>query len=375
MAFPNDPPVTPSEFDYRDRQHLAAMYYWAGSCNALSEYLGRCGVNVSPGTLNKWRKKLGIPIAQDSYRERGEEVNLSPEASDESVYALLDYLKNRTVPKGRKSRAKPRKGDYLVEVIASDIHYPHHHEAAFEVFLSLLETIQPDGLSLNGDTFDFAQLGRYVQNPENIRGVQTDIDGCREEVFARINAALPEDASRTVIMGNHEYNRWVNYLWTRCPEVASLRVLDLETLLGLDEMGWAYERDGYWLLPDTLVVDHGDRHSNNLGGGSAMSARKEMLDVGTSGITGHSHHAGIFYRRDNAGYRLWIEGGCLCDWRKMRDAGVTSRKRGPKTEDWHIGVTVVWYAPDGSSFDGRFLPIVEGQRETFAIWNGERIAA
>jgi hypothetical protein len=287
--------------------------------------------------------------------------------------ALLEYLRSRRVPEGAPPKVKVNGSGYATELVGCDLHYPHHHRAAWEVFLGACEHIQPQGVTLNGDSLDLAQLGRYARDPRTFTPVQNDIDQCRE-LLARVPAAAP-DARCTLVMGNHEWGRFENYLWTRCPELASLRCLDLESLLGLDELGWRYAKDGYWLIPDVLVLDHGSRHTNSLGGGSAQTARKEMLDIGTSGVTGHTHKLGMFWRQDGIGYRVWAEGGCLCDQDRMRAAGVTARKRGPSREDWHLGFLKVDYKPGGDAFTVTPIPILSNERRTFAIIDGEEISA
>jgi len=372
LSYPESPPVAACEFNYRDPTQLSLAYQWAGSDIKVAEWLTGEGRQISYSTIGLWRRKFGLRIAQESYRVRNRGEDAPAGDAQEAVRELTEYLKTRTVPKGVKPAASITGRKYAVNLIGSDVHYPFQHEGAFEVFLGIAQAIQPDMLTLNGDTFDFAQLGRFVKNPAHVRGIQRDLDECRENILARATAAAP-DAERVLVLGNHEAGRWMNYLWSRCPEIADLRCLDMGVLLGLDEMGWQYAPDGYWLT-EAICVDHGDRHSSVLGGGAAMSARKEMLDVGTSGVSGHTHHLGMFTRMDRQGYRMWVEGGCLCDQRKMRDAGVTARKRGLKVEDWALACTIVYYNPKGESFKIEPVPIIDSKGRTYAIVNGEEIS-
>lgn len=263
------------------------MYEWAGSCNKLSAHLKKNGSDTPVSTLNYWRVQHGIGIANPAYAKRFCEEDLDDsEKRERAADELLEYFKTRTVPAGRPSRGSLTGRKYAVEVIGSDLHAPLHHEGAWEVFLAACERLQPDGITLNGDVLDLAMISRFVKRPKAVRQLQTDLDWARENVFARVNAACP-NATKTLTLGNHEGERWERYLWERCPEISELRVLSMEALLGLAEMGWCFEPDGYELIPDTFMVEHGDRHTSTLGGGSAMTARKEMIDTGLSGLSGH----------------------------------------------------------------------------------------
>ena len=286
---------------------------------------------------------------------------------------LLEYLRSRTVPSAPGPTAASKPGEYATCLLGSDFHFPHHHEGAFEVFLGLADRIKPTEIAIPGDLFDFSQIGRYVRDPKHYVPIQTDIDVCREHVLGRINTASPSSVRRFMV-GNHEEGRWQNYLFTRAPELSSLRCLTMEAVLGLTEMGWYWQPYEHWIT-DSLITFHGDRHTSALGGGSAMSARKEMLDMGCSGITGHTHHAGAFFREDRTGYRVWYEIGCLCDARKMQAAGVTTHRTPTKAHDWHLACALVRYRPGHSAFRVELIPIVDDGKRTFCIWQDEELTA
>lgn len=372
-----EPPISAEEFDYTNPGQLRAMLFWAGSGRKLELWCKKHGIEVTASRLNYYRELYGIPIPDPRYRRRSERMQQapaipSPPSDSTAAQELLEYLKNRTVPTGRPPVTKPTDGRYVREMIGFDLHAPLHHEAAWELFLAVIDKVKPEGVTLGGDVLDLAQISRFVKKPSAMRQLQTDLDWAREHVFARINAVAP-DATRTMVLGNHEGERWERYLWERCPEIAELRCLRMEVLLGLDELGWQFEPDGYELIPGVFVIEHGDRHTNALGGGSAMSARKEMIDQGISGCSGHTHRLGAFWRLDNAGYRVWYEGGCLCDQFKMREHRVTTRKRGRKLEDWHLGFLIVYYSSQGQSFFVEAVPILQNKRRTFCIVQGEEV--
>ena len=329
--------------------------------------------NIPRPTLNEWRH----------HHERAEVLQFGkwlpvmatecPQDEEGASGALLEYLQSRTVPSAPPPTAAVSPGDYATCLVGSDLHFPHQHDGAFEVFLGLANRIKPTEIVIAGDCFDFSQIGRYVKDPKHYIPLQDDIDQCREKVLARVEAASPLSVRRFIV-GNHEEGRWNNYLFSRAPELASLRCLTMEAVLGLTEMGWIWQPYEYWVT-DALIVYHGDRHTNALGGGSAMSARKEMLDMGCSGITGHTHHAGSFFRQDRTGYRVWTEIGGLMDYRKMQAANVTTHRTPTKAEDWHLACALVRYRPGHSAFRVELIPIVDDGQRTFAIWQDDEIAA
>jgi len=324
-------------------------------------------------TVQEWHDHHKRGHVFDGRRWVAPLIDGPPDDDQQAVAALVEYFKGRTVPDAPGPTAAATAGDYATCLVASDLHFPHHHEGAFEVVLGLADRIRPTEIALNGDVFDFAQIGKYVKDPNRITPFQQDIDLCREQILARVRAAAP-NAVRRFIVGNHEEGRWRNYLFTRCPEIASLRCLTMEAVLGLVEMDWVWQPYEYWVT-DQLVVYHGDRHTNALGGGSAMSARKESIDMGCSTITGHTHHAGAFFRQDVTGYRVSYEIGGLMDWRKMQEAGVTAQRTPTKRLDWHLACALVRYRPGHSAFRVELIPIVDDGKRTFAIWQDQEIAA
>lgn len=370
----SSPPYDLTTFDYKDPVQLKAMHDWAGSYYKLCFRMNMAGRAISDATLSYQGRKNGMTRGTPgALLPVGEPVSHQPKVNEDSAKELLAYLRNRSVPRVKQVKAKDSGQRYLTEVIGFDLHAPLHHEGAWEVFKKAIERLQPDGVTLGGDVLDLAQISRFVKKPSAVRQLQADLDWARDNVFGPINEIAPK-ARRTMILGNHEGERWENYLWSRVPEIAELRCLDMGALLGLDELGWCYEPDGYELIPDTFMVEHGDRHTNTLGGGSAQSARKEMIDTGLSGASGHTHHMGKFWRYDNAGYRVWTEGGCLCDQIKMREHRVTARKRGGKREDWHLGFLVIYYSTEHESFEVVDVSILQSHKRTFAVLHGEEIS-
>jgi hypothetical protein len=318
---------------------------------------------VPARTLNDWKLKHFEDMP-------GEDEPVD----DKSLVAeLVSYLTSRPIPKPTSflQSVCPKK-QYGSVLLGGDWHYPYHHLGATRVVQTLLDKWKPDIFIFNGDLHDFAALSTFPKNPNALAPLQRMLDE-GAQLMADFIGISPE-TKFIFVPGNHEEDRLLRYIWTHCPDLASLRDLRLEHLMQLSELGVAYAPDGVDLTPE-LVVQHGERFSNVLGGGSAQSARKEGLDLGVSSVTSHTHHGGMFYRRDRRGYRVNAEAFCLCDQDAMRKAGVMRRKRGGKVEDWTLGCMRIDYHVGGDSFCITPIPIIEKGNETFTIVMGERIAA
>ena len=279
------------EPDLRVAEHFWAAYERAGyNRHRMARETGK-----PLRTIETWHDNLRqgkrfdgrhwVRADGDDTPEPFPEVPDAPSPTAESLRRIAEYFEGRAVPTAPPPTAAASPGDYATCLVGSDLHFPFHHEGAFEVFLGLADRIRPAEIVLDGDVFDFAQIGHFLRDPDAHSSFQSDIDACREQILARVSAASPASVRRFIV-GNHEEGRWKRYLFSRCPEIAGLRCLTMEAVLGLTEMGWIWQPYEYWVT-DSLCVYHGDRHTNALGGGSAMSARKESIDMGVSTVTGH----------------------------------------------------------------------------------------
>lgn len=99
------------------------------------------------------------------------------------------------------------------------------------------------------------------------------------------------------------------YLWAH-PEISSLRDLRLPAQLHLsgediEAEHFSYHQPQRW---HGLQVEHGDRVSRH----SAATAKTMLEARGVSGVSGHTHRAGVHFRTDETGMKAWWELGCLC---------------------------------------------------------------
>lgn len=145
---------------------------------------------------------------------------------------------------------------------------------------------------------------------------------------------------KVAITGN--CSRLERYL-KKHPELYSLDVLKLPNLLGLQEFDIEYA-DKYYKL-GSLKITHGSIVRKF----SGYTAHAEMDKNDCSGISGHTHRLGAFYKKTPSRYLAWFEGGCLCD---INPEYVDN-------PDWQQGF--INGAIDKDSFTVEIVPILEGK--------------
>ena len=283
MSYPLDPPGDPVSFNYNRRHSLEPWVEWAETAENLARWMTAQGVQVSASTIRTKCRDLGIPLGRA--RMRDEEAPDSADVQAEAVAGFLRYLQVRDVPYLDASLARLSHKKLASGVVLSDLHMPFQHEGALNIVQTYLRQWRPDLLILNGDVLDLPIISSFPQNPAYLVPLQKTLDDVRSYLMQLRNATGPE-TEIVFVPGNHELDRLLNYLWRHASALASLRVLTLENMMGLAELGIAYAPEGVEVT-DKLIVLHGDRYTNSLGGGSGMSARKEGMDHGISTVTGH----------------------------------------------------------------------------------------
>lgn len=198
-------------------------------------------------------------------------------------------------------------GKMETAVIINDTHNPYQDKEVLSLVEQFLTDIQPNYLFYDGDTNDFYPLSKFDKNPARLVNLQGDLDDT-EKMFNRHRKALPN--TRMVHLdGNHE-DRLRRFLWSRVPELSSLRALELGKLLGFEENEISevgYEKG--LLINGVFLVIHGTIVSVH----SGYTAKRMYEKHGGNGICGHCHRGGSFYKKDRFGIWGWWENFCLCD--------------------------------------------------------------
>jgi len=191
--------------------------------------------------------------------------------------------------------------------VLQDTHNPFQDQRVLrEVELFLAEE-QPDMVLYPGDMGDFYQISKFDKNPKRADKLQEDLNSTAS-LFKRQRALLP-NARMIFELGNHE-DRLRRFLWSGSPALASLDCLTVEGLYKLkdSEVECVDYEEGV-LINKILMVSHGDL----LRAHSAYTAKGMSDKHGGSGIHGHSHRLGSYYKRNRFGIYGWWENGCLCD--------------------------------------------------------------
>ena len=187
----------------------------------------------------------------------------------------------------------------------NDTHEPHLDRRAWATVLEFAKYLKPKRVVHLGDHFDFYQISRFDKNPKRLLTLQEDIDvGVKSLDDLRVAC---KDAEFHFTEGNHE-RRLIKYLWSK-PEIANIRSLQPNELLGFDGLDITFWPEEEVLDIDGFVCTHGSRVSKHAG----MSAKGELEKWGTSGISGHTHRQAEFNLSNYGGDYTWYENGCLCE--------------------------------------------------------------
>lgn len=224
-------------------------------------------------------------------------------------------------------------------VVISDVHYPYEDKKAIKAMLEFIKLHKVQTVLLNGDILDMYDVSSFDKSPDRINSLQSELNKAKA-LFKELRKILPE-ARIVFIKGNH-CERLERYL-KKHPELFSLDCLKLPKLLELDKYNIEYQ-DKHFKL-GSLKITHGSVVRKF----SAYTAHAEMDKHDCSGISGHTHRLGTFYKKTPSRYMAWYEGGCLCD---TSPEYVTS-------PDWQQGFIYGYIEKD--SFSVTPIPIVDGK--------------
>lgn len=251
---------------------------------------------------------------------------------------------------GRRLRDLKKEAPRGTTVVSlTDWHYPFEDKAAIKAAFAFCEKVQPEVIIVH-EIHDFYALSKFDKDPSREQGLQDEIDQA-VTALKELRELCP--FSQIILLESNHLDRLRRYLWSNAKALAGLRALKLENLLELQELNISilehYEIGG-------ILFKHGDIVRKN----SGYTARGEFEKEGTSGLSGHTHRLGSYYRTQRGGSYVWIECGCLCDLRPEYISGVP---------DWQHGFGVVQFEPNGSQYYAQSVPIINGK----ILWGGEII--
>lgn len=203
-------------------------------------------------------------------------------------------------------------------VVGSDFHFGCSDDRAIDIFLSVIDELQPSSIVLNGDTMDFLSISKF---PKDLK-VQWTLEDERVEYrkFLHTLIEISNGAEIYETVSNHSGasvdGRWRRYLSDRLGELGCLpEILDTlsyENVFMGDYQNVVQHVDHVSL--NGLIVTHG----TTVRKGGGYSALAEIDKWKTSILHGHTHRIGSSCQRIPAiggrpeGQLIGLEGGCLC---------------------------------------------------------------
>lgn len=243
----------------------------------------------------------------------------------------------------------------MKEIFISDIHWPFHNKAAYNVVLKVMQYRQPDLIHIGGDGVDFHSISRHPKHMADRTLLKYEVDEARKEI-ARIRAASPK-SKVNFQEGNHDA-RMAVYLRDRAPELADIFELTFPKLLQLDEVGinWIPEKQKYKV---GKLYHH---HGHLLPGGGVSPAKAKFAKTFQNIIFGHHHRFDYHATRQYGTGELFQSVGNAMLYTLSPDYA--------HVNDWQIGFTEIDYIKTGdfsikqvhvhSREDGSYYSIVDG---------------
>jgi len=256
------------------------------------------------------------------------------------------------------TKRKEKLEEFHTAVVYSDEQWPYEDKRAVAIVDSIVLDIKPQQLVLIGDQCDFASLSRFVKHlpPSRQENLLEEVAYYRYRVAGRAALATEVGASVSWTMGNHEA-RLHKYLELQAPQAFELfeDALSFRRLLNVPSEWSVYDYgEGFWVgQVDSLWITHGHL--------TAQTAQQRYLNTyGHSGMSGHTHRAGVSYRSTRLRSDGWWEIGHLSDETRLPKASPVN--------SWQQAAAVVTYSTTSPRFAVEMVNIIDGE----ALFRGKR---
>lgn len=248
--------------------------------------------------------------------------------------------------------------EFHTAVVYSDEQWPYEDKRAVAIVDGIVEDIAPAQIVLIGDQCDFASLSRFAKNlpPSKQENLLEEVEYYRKRIADRDSLAQSVKADVRWTQGNHEA-RLHRYLEANAPQVHELfeDALSFRRLLDVPESWDVYDyQEGFWVgQKDSLWITHGHL--------TALTAPKRYIQTyGHSGMTGHTHRAGVTYSSTRVRTDGWWEIGHLADEARLPKASPVN--------NWQQAAAVVTYSTKSPRFNVEMVNIVDNE----ALFRGKR---
>jgi predicted phosphodiesterase len=367
----------------------------------IADLLERSGIDPEEiGTIEKVRISEWQGITKNEEGEAeihdlgGISVVIAPAWADGPQWPVVQQAAPVTIkPAPKKAKAKSK---FKTAVILPDPQIGYrmyedgtmdsfHHEESMDVALQITRVVDPDLIVYLGDFLDFAEFGKFEQEPAFAKTTQAAID--RGHQFLCEQRANAPDAHIVLLEGNHD-RRLQKSITINSASALHLKraevpddwpVMSVPFLLRLNEPHLNIEYVGgypagiFW-INQNLACIHGHITRSR---GSTVAAVVD--DERTSVIHGHIHRIELQHktRRTFEGPKrsLAASPGCLCriDGAVPSTKGSTDPHGRPvnAVEDWQQGMAVVTYEEGDGNFNVELIPISRGE----SIFRGDYFSA
>ena len=248
--------------------------------------------------------------------------------------------------------------EFRTAVVYSDEQWPYEDRYAVSIVDKIVLDINPEKLILIGDQCDFASLSRFMKNlpPSKQENLLHEVEYYRDRINDRYSLATSVKAEVHWTHGNHEA-RLHKYLEANAPQAFELfeDVLSFRRLLDVPEEWHLYDYgEGLWVgKKDSLWITHGHL--------TALTGPKRYIQTyGHSGMSGHTHRAGVTYNSTRIRTDGWWEIGHLSDESRLPKASPVN--------NWQQAAAVVTYSTRSPRFNVEMINIVDKE----ALFRGKR---
>lgn len=286
----------------------------------------------TPKDIDRVRRAIRYRRNAAGNRER----NVHPKAN---LYQRTEQKPSEYMAQFMGRAVEPKERDwYLPEqhrkvLVLSDLHIPYHNVDAILTALDYGMNTGIDGIYLNGDVIDFARISRWQKDP-SAPTAQVEIDAVYEFLYGLKGFDLPIYYK----MGNHE-DRWNAYLLQNAPELHDLDAMQMESVLGLDELDIELIDSKAKAHFGKLLVIHGHEFGESFFS-PVNPARGLFLKAKTSVLAGHNHQTSTHHENDlNGNPTATFSVGCLCD--------LSPDYRPYAFTKWNVGFAIVEIEEDG----------------------------
>lgn len=173
-------------------------------------------------------------------------------------------------------------------VVGADLHFPKVSWSTFEAMLEYIKDIKPTGFVFQGDQFDNEEISHHNNNKpfyKERRSYLRNQEDFAERILTPLEQALPRNADRTWIVGNHD--DWEFQFVEAHPELEG--VIDRPSALKLEEKGWEIVPLAHTKRLGELNVIHGEVLTGIGNQAGVFPSRKAVELYSGNVLAAHTH--------------------------------------------------------------------------------------